>query len=103
MLWELLERGVRVLYRPPPFSHTKLFVVDRHYAQVGSATLDPRSLRLTFELNLEVYSARFAGELADHFDQVAALSRERTLAEIDARPFPVRIRDALAWLLTPYL
>ncbi len=103
MLWELLERGVRVLYQPPPFSHSKLFVVDRHYAQVGSANLDPRSLRLNFELNLELYGERFAGSLADHFDAVAAGARVLSLAELDARTFPVRLRDGLAWLMTPYL
>ena len=103
MLWELLERGVRVLYQPPPFSHSKLFVVDRHYAQVGSANLDPRSLRLNFELNLEIFGKGFSEELAAHFDRTAAGSTEMTLAEIDARPFAVRVRDALAWLLTPYL
>ncbi len=103
MLWELLERGVRVLYQPPPFSHSKLFVVDRHYAQVGSANLDPRSLRLNFELNLELYGERCVGTLADHFDEVAAGSRELSLDEVDARSFPVRLRDGLAWLMSPYL
>ena len=55
MLWELLERGVHVYYQPPPFVHSKLFYVDDYYAQIGSANFDSRSLRLNFEMNIEVY------------------------------------------------
>ena len=36
MLWELLQRGVRVYYEPPPFVHTRLFLVDDYYTQICS-------------------------------------------------------------------
>jgi cardiolipin synthase len=36
MLWELLIRGVKVYYQPPPFVHTKLFVVDDSYSIIGT-------------------------------------------------------------------
>jgi len=32
MLWELLQKGIRVYYQPPPFVHTKLFIMDDQYA-----------------------------------------------------------------------
>ncbi|HEX9726018.1 MAG TPA: cardiolipin synthase [Vicinamibacteria bacterium] len=103
MLWEVLQRGVRVFYQPPPFAHTKLFLVDDHYAQIGSANWDPRSLRLNFELAVEVYSKPFVEDLGRHFESLRLSSREITLADIDARPLLVRTRDALAWLCSPYL
>jgi cardiolipin synthase len=103
MLWELLQRGVRVYMQPPPFVHTKLLMVDRHYVQVGSANMDPRSLRLNFELVVEIYDRNFAASVDNHFDSVRRRSREITLEEVDNRPLPARVRDALAWLLTPYL
>ena len=103
MLWEVLQHGVRVFLQPPPFVHSKLFVVDAHYAQVGSANIDPRSLRLNFELVVEVYDREFAGTVDSHVAAVRGLSREITLDEVDARPLPVRIRDSMAWLLSPYL
>lgn len=103
MLWELLERGVRVFYQPPPFVHSKLFLVDDHYVQLGSANIDPRSLRLNFELVVEVFDREVATLVARHFDEVRAASREVTLEEVDERPFPERLRDSLVWLLTPYL
>jgi cardiolipin synthase A/B len=103
MMWELLQRGVRILLQPPPFVHTKLLMVDRHYVQVGSANIDPRSLRLNFELVVEIYDRDFAAEVDDHFRSVRRRSREITLEEVDSRPLPIRLRDGLAWLLTPYL
>lgn len=103
MLWELLQWGVRVYYRPAPFAHSKLFVVDNLYALIGSANLDPRSLRLNFELAVEVHDRPFAKRIAAHIEGVRAESKEVTLEEVDRRPLRVRARDALAWLFSPYL
>jgi cardiolipin synthase len=103
MFWELLQRGVRIYAQPPPFVHTKLLMVDRHYVQIGSANIDPRSLRLNFELVVEIYDREFAATISGHFESARRRSREITLDEVDSRPLPTRIRDALAWLLTPYL
>ena len=103
MLWELLQRGVRVYYQPPPFVHSKLFYVDDRYAQVGSANLDPRSLRLNFEMNVEVYDGDVVGALALHFEEVRARSTEVTLAHVDGRPLPTKLIDGVAWLFSPYL
>ncbi len=103
MLWELLRERVRVHYQPPPFSHTKLFLVDEQFALVGSANLDPRSLRLNFEVGVEVYDRAFVSKLRRHVRELLAVSRPVTFEEVEGRSLPVRIRDALAWLLSPYL
>ena len=103
MLWELLQYGVRVYYQPPPFAHSKLLLIDDHYAHIGSANIDPRSLRLNFELVVEVFEQEFVTELREHFERIKATSREETLAGVDGRSLPVRIRDAMAWLFSPYL
>lgn len=103
MLGELLRHGVRIFEQPPPFNHSKLFAVDGVYAQIGSANLDARSLELNFELAVEVYERAFAQSLGAHFTAVRARSREITLDEIQNRPLPVRLRDALCWLFSPYL
>lgn len=103
MLWELLQHGVQVFLQPPPFNHSKLLLIDEHYAHIGSANLDPRSLRLNFELTVEVFDEGFVASLAAHFSRLLAGSTAITLAEVDSRSFPVRIRDALAWLFSPYL
>ncbi|MDZ7791157.1 MAG: phospholipase D-like domain-containing protein [Xanthomonadales bacterium] len=103
MLWELLFRGVRVSLQPAPFNHGKLFVVDDFYSLVGSANWDPRSLRLNFELQVEVYDAALAKSLSEHIDAAAASGRELSLHEVDNRSLPARLRDAACWLFSPYL
>ena len=103
MLWELLLRGVRVVYQPPPFVHTKLFVMDRRYVLIGSANWDARSLRLNFELMVEIYDAPLARQLAGHAEAAVHAGTAVTLEDVDGRSFPVRLRDSLCWLFTPYL
>jgi cardiolipin synthase len=103
MLGELLAFGVDVRYQPPPFVHAKLFVIDGHYAIIGSANIDPRSLRLNFELATEIFCDATAGTLAEHCDRVAARSRAVLQTEVDERPLPVRVRDSACWLFSPYL
>ncbi|MFW6093916.1 MAG: phospholipase D-like domain-containing protein [Pseudomonadota bacterium] len=102
-LWELLQRGVRVYYQPGPFVHSKLFLVDDQYAQIGSANLDSRSLRLNFELIVEVYERAFVARLYEHADAACEGAHEVTLAEVDGRPLHTRLLDGLAWLFSPYL
>jgi cardiolipin synthase len=103
MLWELLQRGVHVYYQPPPFVHSKLFYVDDHYAQVGSANLDERSLRLNFELNVEVFDRDTVSGLARHFEAIRASASRVTLKDVDGRPVLTKAIDGIAWLFSPYL
>lgn len=102
-MWEILKFGVNVYYQPPPFCHTKFLTMDGDFSFIGSANLDPRSLRLNFEFNVEVFDEGFAQKLESHFDAVKSKSHEVTLEEVDARPLPLRMRDAMAKLLSPYL
>jgi cardiolipin synthase A/B len=103
MLRELIYWGVNVFYQPPPFVHTKLFVMDDHYAQIGSANIDPRSLRLNFELTVEIFDREVAKKLSRHIDEKIKASAQITLESIENRSFIVKIRDALTWLFSPYL
>lgn len=103
LLGELLANGVRIFYQPPPFVHTKLFMVDDVWSLIGSANLDARSLRLNFELDLSVYDSAFTALLKSHFAAALAVSREITLAELESRSLPTKIRENFARLFSPYL
>ena len=103
MLLDLLQRNVRIYYQPPPFVHSKLLVVDGHYALIGSANIDTRSLRLNFELTVEVYDSSFADELCRHFQAVRARSSAVTLEDVSRLPLATRLIDSVAWLFSPYL
>jgi cardiolipin synthase len=103
LLGELLSNGVRVFYQPPPFVHTKLFLVDAIWTLIGSANLDARSLRLNFELNLSVFDATLATLVSTHFQTSLATARELSLEELQQRSMPVKLRDNFARLFSPYL
>jgi cardiolipin synthase A/B len=100
---QLLEKGVRIFASPPPFDHSKLMVVDGCWTLLGSANWDSRSLQLNFELNVECYDP-FLGEAMDAlFEERRRASRPVTLEAVQGRPFPVKIRDGVARLFSPYL
>ncbi len=102
-LWQVLQRGCRVWMTPPPFDHTKLMVIDGTWVLFGSGNWDPRSLRLNFEFDVECYDRNLAAQAYQLCVQKREKAREVTLAEVDGRSIPIRLRDGLARLLTPYL
>jgi cardiolipin synthase len=97
----LLSDGVRIWRSPRPFHHSKLMVVDSEWCLIGSCNWDIRSFRLNFELCVELYDRELAATLT------AVMRRDRgralTQAILDTRRWPVRIRDAAARLMLPYL
>ncbi len=103
MWWQLLEHGCRIWLSPPPFDHSKLMLVDGCWTLLGSANWDPRSLRLNFEFNLECYDEELALRLGTVAEAKRKSSRPVSLTEVDERWLPVRLRDGVARLLTPYL
>jgi cardiolipin synthase len=103
MWWQVLDHGCRIWLSRPPFDHTKLMVVDDYWSLVGSANWDARSLRLNFELDVECYDAALAAQLMSLFDRRRETAREITLAQVDGRPLPIRLRDGVARLFTPFL
>jgi cardiolipin synthase len=103
MWWQVLERGCKIWLTPPPFDHSKLMIVDDHWVLFGSANWDARSLRLNFELNVECYGREFAAEMSQVIEKKFQGAHEVTLAEVDARTIPGKLRDAIARLFSPYL
>ena len=97
----LLEAGVRFWLGPAPFNHSKLMVVDGIWCLIGSANWDMRSLRLNFEMNVELYDAGLARSL-DAFMLRHQHGRLK-LKDINARILPVKLRDAALRLLLPYI
>jgi cardiolipin synthase len=103
MWWQVLEHGCRIWLTPPPFDHTKLMVVDGGWTLLGSANWDARSLRLNFEYNVECYDTHLAKRLEALIEMKRQPAHLVTMEEVDGRILPVRLRDGLARLLTPYL
>ena len=103
MLSQLIIYGVKIYYQPPPFDHSKIFVVDEYYSLIGSANIDPRSLRLNYEVGVEVYDSHMASKLMQHSRDIIRISKQLTLNELEQRSLWVKMRDGIAWLFSPYL
>jgi cardiolipin synthase A/B len=103
MLWQVLSGGCRVWLSRPPFDHSKLMIVDGAWTFVGSSNLDPRSLRLNFEFNVECYDRDLAGSLEKRVAEKISQSTPVTLKKVDGRPLGIKLRDGLARLFMPYL
>ena len=97
----LLTAGCRIWTHPPPFDHSKLMTVDGIWCLVGSSNWDVRSFRLNFELDLEVYDPALARQIDGLIS--AGQGKLISMAQLDARSLPERLRDGAARLMLPYL
>jgi len=102
-LEQLLQGGVNVWRAQGAFDHSKLMSVDDQWCYVGSSNVDPRSQRLNFELDLEVYDRALAKQIAGTIDHKIAHAQRATLAELAKRPFWLRLRNRFVWLASPLL
>lgn len=102
-LRQLIEAGLDIRYQPAPFVHSKLLLIDDSYTLIGSANIDPRSLRLNYELGVELFSSEVNANVSNYFANKASRSVPIRLEHLNKRSLPVRIRDSLAWLFSPYL
>lgn len=100
---QLVEEGIDIRYQPGPFIHSKLLLVDNKYTLIGSANLDQRSLRLNYELGVEIFSEQTNRSLSGYFRRQADQSRRISGKELRNRPLLIKVRDSLAWLFSPYL
>lgn len=100
---QILREGCRVHLADGPFDHSKLMVIDRQWCFIGSSNLDSRSLRLNFEIDLEVYDRDLAAQIEDRIDRSLSSAGQVTLDTLRTRSLPNRMIDRLFWLGSPYL
>ncbi|WP_413587123.1 cardiolipin synthase [Bdellovibrio sp. HCB274] len=62
---DLLLAGVQVALYKPGLLHTKSITIDDDVSLFGSVNLDPRSLRINFEITLAIYDKDFTQSLRD--------------------------------------
>lgn len=100
---QILKSHCRIWRASGNFNHSKLLAIDGAWSYVGSSNLDPRSLRLNFEVDLEVIDAPFAAEVEALIDTAIASAKPVLLQKLRARSFWARLIDRIIWLGSPYL
>jgi cardiolipin synthase len=99
----LLEAGVQIYEYGPGMIHAKTMVVDGTVALVGSANMDLRSFRLNFEVHAVVRDEVTAAELLRCFDRDLAVSAQIDLVSFQRRPWPLKVVEGAARLLSPLM
>jgi cardiolipin synthase len=100
---DLLVAGVRVALFQGGLLHTKSITVDGQFSLFGSLNLDPRSLRLDFEITLAVYDADFTSDLRRLQQHYVDGSARLGLATCRARSVRERLAEDSARLVGPLL
>ena len=103
MYEDLLEAGVRVFERRPPFIHAKAMTVDDRMGIVGSSNWDYRSLYSNYETSLAVYDAQFVMHLKLLMIEDLHESRELELGVFKRRSVTHRYLENACGLFAPLL
>lgn len=93
----------QIFVTPQPFDHSKLCTVDGEWSLIGSSNWDARSFRLNFEFDLECTGPDFTARLDALIDARIATAARLTPNMLAAEPLWLRLRNAAARLMMPYL
>ena len=100
---DLLKAGVRIANFHGGLLHTKSVTVDGEISLFGSVNLDPRSLRLNFEISLAVYDSDFTTRLRALQQSYIDRSDLMDLESWQRRSLGTRIAENVARLWSPLL
>ncbi|MDQ3793707.1 MAG: phospholipase D-like domain-containing protein, partial [Actinomycetota bacterium] len=98
---ELLRAGVRIFRYRHLMIHSKTATMDGVWSTVGSANIDRYSLLGNYEINLEVYSERFAAQMEKMFELDKTNAKELTLEEWERRPLLAKLVERILATLSP--
>ena len=99
----LLAAGVRIYEWQPSALHAKTFVADGIWSTVGSINFDNRSLVLNDEATLMILDEGIGSQMTSVFFDDLAHADEITVNGFRQRPWPDRIVEQAANLLSPVL
>ncbi len=96
---QFLKAGIRVYEMFDKTLHAKTATIDGVYGTVGSYNLDHWSARRNLEVNISIFDAGVARDLEKNFHQDLQLAREVTMANLNNRPWWLRIAQWFAYQL----
>lgn len=100
---ELLDAGVKIHEYLPGMVHAKTMVIDGTFASVGSANLDSRSFRLSFELIAALWDREAVGELERIFEEDLRHTERVQVDHWRQRGLGQRVKEGFGRLCGPLL
>ncbi|SOB76889.1 cardiolipin synthase [Marinobacter sp. LV10R510-11A] len=95
--------GIGIYRYQPGFMHQKVVLVDDHYAAVGTANLDNRSMRLNFEIIAIITSESFISKVDAMLTEDLSHCRKMTEQDYEGRSILFRLTCRAVRLLAPLL
>lgn len=99
----LLDAGIRIFLKRPPFNHAKATLIDNSWSIMGSSNCDVRSFKLNYELDFVASSGNFINTLHNQFICEMNDSDEIQLNDIVKRSFKREMLCRACSLFTPVL
>ncbi|WP_447978438.1 phospholipase D-like domain-containing protein [Candidatus Nitrospira bockiana] len=96
---ELLDGGIQLHEYAPALLHTKMMIVDRMWATVGSTNLDNRSMAMNDELNVIFYDESIAQRLEEVFSNDLSHSKRISREDLAKRGWLARF---LGMVISPF-
>ncbi|MBK1874017.1 cardiolipin synthase [Marinobacter sp. 1-3A] len=97
------QAGIGIYRYQPGFMHQKVVLVDNHYAAVGTANLDNRSMRLNFEIMAINTSQTFVSDVDAMLTEDLSYCRKMTQEDYQGRSIAFRLTCRAVRLLAPLL
>lgn len=100
---KLIQAGAKVYEYSKGFLHAKSIIIDDEVSSVGTANFDNRSFKLNFEINTFIYDKIQTRKFKHIFLRDIENSNELTKDAYDNRSRLIKIKEALAQLISPIL
>ncbi|QWQ38556.1 cardiolipin synthase [Gemella sp. zg-570] len=100
---KLAKIGARIYEYADGFLHAKSIIIDDEVTSVGSANFDNRSFRLNFEINSFIFDKKTTKEFKNLFLQDMEKSKLLTKEKYKNRSIAIKMKEAIAQLISPIL
>lgn len=100
---ELLQAGGKIYEYEKGFMHSKIIIIDKELASIGTANMDMRSFHLNFEVNAFLYRTSSTQKLVYEYMQDLEDSAAIHLEGFEKRSFLHRLLESTSRLLSPLL
>ncbi len=100
---ECAQAGVKMIYRKPPFNHSKTFLADDYLVCIGTTNLDKISMRRNYEVNTYIYDASTAAAQKEYLLQAQEGSILIGDEEFDSWDAGEYFKRTMLWFISDFL
>ncbi|WP_374722681.1 cardiolipin synthase [Peribacillus tepidiphilus] len=100
---DLLEAGVRIFAYKRGFLHSKIVIIDKELASIGTSNMDMRSFHLNFEVNAFLYKTNSTKKLVQDYLDDLKEAQELYIDSFNKRHIGIKLLESFCRLLSPLL